>query len=131
MRSLHVLLLFLQEASRGEGGREQRSDGHLLAKQIGKDGSTAFFGGVYEHSNAAHNVSKPPSYGRERKLRADLPWRTQLLSMMRVGVLHGGVPHALEERSIPPSQHLRVTRYDEMPTMQGPAAGMENGNVAE
>jgi len=29
---------------------------HLLAKQIGKDASTAFFGGVYEHSNAAHNV---------------------------------------------------------------------------
>jgi stearoyl-CoA desaturase (delta-9 desaturase) len=29
---------------------------HLLVKHIGKDASTAFFGGVYDHSNAAHNV---------------------------------------------------------------------------
>lgn len=28
-----------------------------LAKNIGKDATTAFFGGVYDHSNAAHNVS--------------------------------------------------------------------------
>jgi len=30
---------------------------HLLRKNIGKDATTAFFGGVYDHSNAAHNVS--------------------------------------------------------------------------
>jgi len=30
---------------------------HLLIKMIGKDATTAFFGGVYDHSNAAHNVS--------------------------------------------------------------------------
>lgn len=30
---------------------------HLLTKHIGKDATTAFFGGVYDHSNAAHNVS--------------------------------------------------------------------------
>ena len=42
---------------------------HLLSKQIGKDATTAFFGGVYDHSNAAHN----------------------LLAMMRVGVLDGGM----------------------------------------
>ena len=29
---------------------------HLIAKMIGKDATTAFFGGVYDHSNAAHNV---------------------------------------------------------------------------
>lgn len=29
---------------------------HLLVKFIGKDATTAFFGGVYDHSNAAHNV---------------------------------------------------------------------------
>jgi len=50
--------------------------------------------------------------------------------MMRVGVLHGGMPHALEEKNIPPSQHLRVTRFDEMTATLGPAAGMENGSVA-
>ncbi|EKM51759.1 uncharacterized protein PHACADRAFT_212382 [Phanerochaete carnosa HHB-10118-sp] len=30
---------------------------HLLVKYIGRDATTAFFGGVYDHSNAAHNVS--------------------------------------------------------------------------
>jgi stearoyl-CoA desaturase (delta-9 desaturase) len=30
---------------------------HMITKMIGKDGTTAFFGGVYDHSNAAHNVS--------------------------------------------------------------------------
>jgi stearoyl-CoA desaturase (delta-9 desaturase) len=30
---------------------------HLLTKSVGKDATTAFFGGVYDHSNAAHNVS--------------------------------------------------------------------------
>lgn len=29
----------------------------LLARYIGKDATTAFFGGVYDHSHAAHNVS--------------------------------------------------------------------------
>lgn len=29
---------------------------HLVVKYIGKDATTAFFGGVYDHSNAAHNV---------------------------------------------------------------------------
>ena len=33
---------------------------HLLIKMIGKDATTAFFGGVYDHSNAAHNVSSCP-----------------------------------------------------------------------
>lgn len=31
---------------------------HLIVKMIGKDATTAFFGGVYDHSNAAHNVSR-------------------------------------------------------------------------
>jgi hypothetical protein len=28
---------------------------------IGKDATTAFFGGVYDHSNAAHNVRSVPT----------------------------------------------------------------------
>ena len=65
---------------------------HLIVKFIGKDATTAFFGGVYDHSNAAHN----------------------LLSMMRVGVLHGGHQHGLQDKAIPPSQRLRIARYNEM-----------------
>lgn len=44
---IHDLSTFMDEHP---GGR------HFLAKMIGKDATTAFFGGVYEHSNAAHNV---------------------------------------------------------------------------
>lgn len=56
---IHDISSFLDEHP---GGR------HLLAARIGQDCTSAFGGGVYDHSNAAHN----------------------LLSMMRVGVLDGG-----------------------------------------
>ncbi|KAG8704379.1 listerin E3 ubiquitin protein ligase 1 [Ceratobasidium sp. 395] len=64
---------------------------HLLSKNIGKDATTAFFGGVYDHSNAAHN----------------------LLAMMRVGVLHGGL-ELESEKAVPPSQKLRVVSHKEL-----------------
>ena len=35
---------------------EHPGGAHLLTKSVGKDATTAFFGGVYDHSNAAHNV---------------------------------------------------------------------------
>jgi len=75
---IHDVSSFLDEHP---GGR------HLLAKNIGKDATTAFFGGVYDHSNAAHN----------------------LLAMMRVGVLHGGL-EIESEKIIPPSQRLQIVR---------------------
>jgi stearoyl-CoA desaturase (delta-9 desaturase) len=66
---------------------------HFIRNYIGKDATTAFFGGVYDHSNAAHN----------------------LLAMKRVGVLHGGSPHGTDDkRAIPPSQRLRIARYTEL-----------------
>jgi cytochrome b involved in lipid metabolism len=46
---IHDVSTFLDEHP---GGR------HLLVKSIGKDATTAFFGGVYDHSNAAHNVCR-------------------------------------------------------------------------
>lgn len=42
-----------------------------------------------------------------------MPSISQLLAMKRVGVLHGGMPHGTE-LAIPPSQKLRVQRYNEM-----------------
>ncbi|TXT06018.1 hypothetical protein VHUM_03779 [Vanrija humicola] len=42
---------------------------HIIKKAVGTDATAAFFGGVYDHSNAAHN----------------------LLATMRVGVLVGGM----------------------------------------
>lgn len=57
----------------------------ILKPMIGKDATSAFFGGVYEHSNAAHN----------------------LLSGMRVGVLLGGQEH-ISEDAIPPWRRLEI-----------------------
>ncbi|KAJ7135864.1 delta 9-fatty acid desaturase protein [Mycena epipterygia] len=71
---------------------EHPGGAHWIIKNIGKDATTGFFGGVYEHSNAAHN----------------------LLAMLRVGVLHGGIPLAIDEKMIPPSQRLKVARYTEL-----------------
>ncbi|KAG8768620.1 hypothetical protein FRC16_006971, partial [Serendipita sp. 398] len=75
---IHDVSSFIDEHP---GGR------HLIRKNIGKDATTAFFGGVYDHSNAAHN----------------------LLAMMRVGVLRGGL-ELESEKAIPPSQRLQIIR---------------------
>ncbi|KAF8192979.1 delta 9-fatty acid desaturase protein [Pholiota molesta] len=57
---------------------------HYLVGTAGKEATASFFGGVYAHSNAAHN----------------------LLSMMRVGILDGGVEHRANiTRSV---QRLRI-----------------------
>ncbi|KAJ7668660.1 delta 9-fatty acid desaturase protein [Mycena polygramma] len=71
---------------------EHPGGAHWIVKYIGKDATSAFFGGVYEHSNAAHN----------------------LLAMKRVGVLHGGLPLAVDEQAVPPSQRLKIARYAEL-----------------
>ncbi|KAF7326369.1 Acyl-CoA desaturase [Mycena venus] len=71
---------------------EHPGGAHWIIKYIGKDATTAFFGGVYDHSNAAHN----------------------LLAMKRVGVLHGGIPQGVDEKVIPPSQRLKIARYAEL-----------------
>lgn len=78
---------------------------HLLKKNIGKDATTAFFGGVYDHSNAAHNVSSCHLDFNSRLLTLVY----QLLAMMRVGVLRGGL-EIESEKAIPPSQRLQIIR---------------------
>lgn len=81
------------------GGR-----GYLTA-YIGKDATTAVFGGVYEHSNAAHNVRY---FLTRLALRCEADGDLlQLLAMMRVGVLFGGIEH-VTEAAIPPSQKLQI-----------------------
>jgi len=55
-RSLIVIAGFIHDVS---GFIDEHPGGsHLIIKMIGKDATTAFFGGVYDHSNAAHNVSQ-------------------------------------------------------------------------
>lgn len=55
-RPLIVIAGFIHDVSdfldEHPGGR------HFLVKNIGKDATTAFFGGIYDHSNAAHNVCR-------------------------------------------------------------------------
>jgi len=64
------------------GGKE------ILLRNTGKDMTASFFGGVYAHSNAAHN----------------------LLSMMRVGILEGGIEVVRSLESVPPSQRLYIAQ---------------------
>lgn len=45
---IHDVANFLDEHPGGQ---------RLIEAQVGQDATTAFFGGVYDHSNAAHNVS--------------------------------------------------------------------------
>ncbi|CAE6477416.1 unnamed protein product [Rhizoctonia solani] len=85
---IHDITSFMNEHP---GGR------HLLSKNIGRDATTAFWGGVYEHSNAAHN----------------------LLAMMRVGVLRGGL-EIESEKAVPPSQQLRVVSHSEIVALTSP-----------
>jgi stearoyl-CoA desaturase (delta-9 desaturase) len=82
----------------------------LLLGKVGKDATAAFFGGFYNHSNAAHNVSAVLVHF-DRKLTSCY---IELLSMKRVGVLHGGLQMGLDEKSIPPSRRLRIMRYNEL-----------------
>lgn len=64
-RPLILISGFIHDAS--DFIEEHPGGPHLLIKMIGKDATTAFFGGVYDHSNAAHNVCwilivyRPPS----------------------------------------------------------------------
>ncbi|KAF5340410.1 hypothetical protein D9611_007963 [Ephemerocybe angulata] len=72
--------------------KEHPGGAHFITKYVGKDATTAFFGGVYDHSNAAHN----------------------LLAMKRVGVLLGGMAHGTDEKVVPPSQRLKIARCEEL-----------------
>jgi len=85
--------------------QEHPGGAHLIIKFVGKDATTAFFGGVYDHSNAAHN----------------------LLAMKRVGVLHGGMAHILDETRIPPSQRLKIARYNELSSAYSSSATGSDG----
>ena len=38
----------------------------------------------------------------------------QLLAMKRVGILSGGHPLGVEDKAVPPSQRLKIARYNEL-----------------
>jgi len=65
-RKLMVIGGFIHDVTEFEA--DHPGGASLVKYKLGKDATTSFNGGVYEHSNAAHN----------------------LLSMLRVGALHGG-----------------------------------------
>ena len=66
-RSLVAIHGFIHDCS--SFAQDHPGGAHLIRRAIGTDATTAFFGGVYDHSNAAHN----------------------LLAMLRVGILDGGM----------------------------------------
>jgi stearoyl-CoA desaturase (delta-9 desaturase) len=46
--------------------------------------------------------------------------------MKRVGVLHGGAPHGTEDK-IPPSQRLKIARYNELSSAYGSSTAYSDG----
>ncbi len=75
----------------------------ILLGYVGKDATAAFSGGIYKHSNAAHNVSSLFFLMITKSLNIGI----QLLAMLRVAVLEGGV----ERISVySPAEKLHVTR---------------------
>ncbi|KAI0034404.1 delta 9-fatty acid desaturase protein [Vararia minispora EC-137] len=87
MRSLMVVAGFVHDVSDfmddHPGGRA------LVVAALGTDATANFFGGVYDHSNAAHN----------------------LLSGLRVGVLLGGLEHMSETAARPPWQKWEIIEH--------------------
>jgi len=47
--------------------------------------------------------------------------------MKRVGVLHGGAPHGLEDKTIPPSRRFRIVRYNELDGSGYSSAALSGG----
>lgn len=47
--------------------------------------------------------------------------------MKRVGVLHGGHPHGLDDKLIPPSQRLKIARYNELSSAYGSSTAYSEG----
>lgn len=74
----------------------------MISSGIGKDATSMFNGGVYKHSNAAHN----------------------LLSTMRVGIIRGGMPVDIWRRAqmenkegvFKTEKGERIVRAGEQPT---------------
>lgn len=74
----------------------------IIRHRLGRDATAAFNGGVYDHSNAAHN----------------------LLSMMRVGVLDGGME--VEASKLKPS----IVCYDGPSTLPQPILETDKLNMS-
>lgn len=47
--------------------------------------------------------------------------------MKRVGVLHGGAPHGTEDKLVPPSQRLKIARYNELGSAYGSSTAYSDG----
>ena len=96
---IHDLSSFLDHHP---GGRD-----HII-RGSGKEMTASFFGGVYTHSNAAHNVSCRLPRSTTHLIRGGV-FVIQLLSMMRIGVLDGGVEAVSQPEVSTPSQRLYIS----------------------
>ena len=47
--------------------------------------------------------------------------------MKRVGILHGGTVQGLDDKAVPPSQRLKIARYNEMGSPYGSSTAYSDG----
>jgi stearoyl-CoA desaturase (delta-9 desaturase) len=85
---------------------EHPGGAHLIKRAIGTDATTAFMGGVYDHSRAAQN----------------------LLAMMRVGVLFGGME--VEHLKARPFDSPSSTASPSVPSSSSSSSSADLVNVA-
>ena len=102
LRTLILVSGFIHDVS--SFVEEHPGGARLLTSNSGLDMTVSFFGGYYAHSNAAHNVCFHGSIPFVRSM-ADIS--SQRLSMMRVGILEGGVERP-SQHSTPELQRLYI-----------------------
>ncbi len=47
--------------------------------------------------------------------------------MKRVGVLHGGMRQGIDDKIVPPSQRLKIARYNELSSPYGSSTAYSDG----
>jgi stearoyl-CoA desaturase (delta-9 desaturase) len=51
--------------------------------------------------------------------------------MKRVGVLHGGIPLAVDDKVVPPSQRLKIARYTELSSASASSTACSDNDEKE
>jgi stearoyl-CoA desaturase (delta-9 desaturase) len=94
---IHDVKAFVEEHP---GGRT------LIKSAVGKDATALFNGGVYEHSNAAHNMLATMRVGVLRGGQEVEVWKTQRRESMKSGIMQQITRVEVANGMLPSTQFL-------------------------